>query len=102
MSIFKFIKNLFVTTAPVLPQWQPQWSQYLNGHVSFYRTLNQQDKLIFEQRANLFLHTTNVEAGDQVDVTQDDRLLVAASAIIPVWGFPNWHYFNLKSVFLLR
>lgn len=35
-------------------------------------------------------------------MTDEDRLLVAASAIIPVWGFPKWHYFNLKSVFLLN
>jgi MtfA peptidase len=48
----------------------------------------------------LFLQTTAIEAG-QFEVTDQDRLLVAASAIIPVWGFPDWHYFNVDKVFLL-
>lgn len=34
-------------------------------------------------------------------MSDTDRLLVAASAIIPVWGFPKWHYFNLDAVYLL-
>jgi Mlc titration factor MtfA (ptsG expression regulator) len=62
--------------------------------------LNAEDKLLFERRVLLFLQTTNIEAG-QFEVTHEDCLLVAASAIIPVWGFPKWHYFNLKAVYLL-
>jgi Mlc titration factor MtfA (ptsG expression regulator) len=80
--------------------WQANWSTYLNETVAFYRTLSASDKLIFEKRVGLFLETTLVEAG-QLEVSNEDRLLVAASAIIPVWGFPEWHYFNVQKVFLL-
>jgi Mlc titration factor MtfA (ptsG expression regulator) len=80
--------------------WQENWTTYLNETVAFYRTLNASDKVIFEKRVRLFLETTPVEAG-QLEVTDEDRLLVAASAIIPVWGFPEWHYFNVQKVFLL-
>ena len=80
--------------------WQPNWSSFLNDKVVFYRTLTDSDKRLFEKRARLFLETTPVEAG-QLDVSDEDRLLVAASAVIPVWGFPNWHYFNVQKVFLL-
>jgi len=80
--------------------WQPQWSAFLADKVAFYRVLSAEDKQVFEQRVLLFLDTTRVEAG-QFEVTDNDRLLVAASAIIPVWGFAGWHYFNLKAVFLL-
>ena len=48
----------------------------------------------------MFLQTTNVECS-YGEVSDGDRLLVAASAIIPVWGFIDWHYFNLKAVHLL-
>jgi hypothetical protein len=48
----------------------------------------------------LFINTTRIEAG-ALKVTDTDRLLVAASAIISVWGFPNWHCFNVVAVFLL-
>lgn len=81
-------------------QWQPQWSGFLNEKVAFYRVLSDEDKALFNKRAMLFLQTTAIEAG-QFEVMDEDRLLVAASAIIPVWGFPKWHYFNLKAVYLL-
>lgn len=102
MFIIKFLKRLFTKSEPNLVKWQPEWSQFLSRNVSFYHTLSNDDKVTFERRVNLFLHTTEIKAGDQVNVTTDDMLLVASSAIIPVWGFPQWHYFNLKSVYLLK
>ncbi len=81
-------------------QWQSRWSSFLLQKVAFYRVLSEADKILFQQRILLFLQTTRVEAG-QFEVTDGDRLLVAASAIIPVWGFPQWHYFNLSAVYLL-
>ena len=80
--------------------WQQAWTDFLNEKVAFYRTLDGEDKALFNQRVILFLQTTSIESG-QFEVTEEDALLVAASAIIPVWGFPKWHYFNLKAVYLL-
>ena len=80
--------------------WLPEWTVFLESKVAFYRVLNDADKILFNRRAMLFLSTTGVESG-QFDVTDHDRLLVAASAIIPVWGFDDWHYFNLNTVYLL-
>ena len=76
------------------------WRTFLRDQVSFYRRLSDADKRLFEQRVQLFLATTEVVAYG-TDLTDDDRLLVAASAIIPVWAFPSWHYFNLERVILL-
>lgn len=81
-------------------EWQQHWSDFLNGKVTFYRILKAEDKTLFHRRVILFLQTTAIEAG-QFEVTDEDRLLVAASAIIPVWGFPKWHYLNLKVVHLM-
>ena len=36
------------------------------------------------------------------EVTDLDRLLVAAGAVIPVFGFPEWRYYNLSEVLLYR
>ncbi len=80
--------------------WQAAWSDTLQSNVNFYRGLSVEDKLTFEQRCLLFINTTRIEAG-AFEVTDKDRLLVAASAVIPVWAFPDWHYFNLQAVFLL-
>jgi Mlc titration factor MtfA (ptsG expression regulator) len=95
------IRNFFVSPPSSNAfSWQAQWSAFLLGHVVFYRVLSDQDKTTFEQRCLLFMNTTRIEAG-AFEVSDEDRLLVAASAIIPVWGFPKWHYFNLAAVFLL-
>lgn len=95
LKVFRRARSIRQTIA-----WQPHWSVYLNDKVAFYRTLGEDDKRLFEERARLFLETTSVEAG-QFEVSEQDRLLVAASAVIPVWGFPGWHYFNIQQVFLL-
>lgn len=81
--------------------WQQEWSVFLTKNVSFYNNLEKSDRTLFERRILLFLHSTNVEGSVDVEVTAEDCLLVAASAIIPVWGFPKWHYFNLNAVYLL-
>ena len=101
-AIVNGIKSIFGFSSKPLEviEWQQPWSDFLNDKVAFYRVLSDEDKTLFEQRVLLFLQTTAVEAG-QFEVMDEDRLLVAASAIIPVWGFPKWHYFNLKAVFLL-
>lgn len=80
--------------------WAQHWTDFLQQKCAFYRVLSEADKAVFNQRVLLFLQTTMVEAG-QFEVSDEDALLVAASAIIPVWGFPKWHYFNLNAVFLL-
>lgn len=77
-----------------------QWRAVLLDRVSFYRELNEQERRTFEQRMQLFLETTEIVAYG-VEVSDEDRILVAASAIIPVWSFPKWHYFNLAKVILL-
>lgn len=81
--------------------WKAEWSLFLQQKVSFYRNLSQVDRLCFEQRCLLFLDTTRVEGSQDVIIEDHDKLLVAASAIIPVWGFPGWHYFNIETVILL-
>jgi Mlc titration factor MtfA (ptsG expression regulator) len=101
-----FIQNLFKPSADTMHKnhatnWQPEWSDFLQQKVHFYRNLSTEDKLCFEQRSLLFLETTRVEGSQDVVVVDNDKLLVAASAIIPVWGFPGWHYFNIESVILL-
>lgn len=83
-----------------LPVFEARWAGLLEENVAFYRVLSASDKRLFEKRLLLFLHTTAIEAG-QLEISELDRLLVAASAIIPVWGFPKWHYFNLQAVYLL-
>lgn len=73
--------------------------QLLNENVSFYSALNVSKKQLFEKQIAVFLGSIKIE-GVGVTVTPLDRLLIAASAVIPIFGFDNWTYKNLGSVVL--
>ena len=75
------------------------YKQLLSDHVSYYRRLDEKKKVTFEEKIKGFLGYVRI---DGIDTTVDDldKLLVASSAIIPVFGFEKWTYFNLKNVLL--
>lgn len=75
------------------------WKKLLLEHVPFYKELKPEEQKRFQQRMTGFLNETYVE-GVGISIEDLDKILVAASAIIPVFGFPEWHYSNLSSVLL--
>ncbi len=76
------------------------WRAELLRRVAFYRALSPPDRLRFETRMQLFLARTII-SGVETDVDDVTRVLVAASAVIPIWGFPDWEYPNLREVLIL-
>ena len=76
------------------------WRAILAGRVAFYLALAEPEKARFEQRAQVFLARTRI-TGVQTEVDDTTRLLVAASALIPVWGFPDWEYAHLGEVLIV-
>lgn len=75
------------------------YKQLLSDHVSYYRRLDEKNKVKFEEKIKEFLGQVRI---DGIDTTVDDldKLLVRSSAVIPVFGFEKWTYFNLKNVLL--
>jgi Mlc titration factor MtfA (ptsG expression regulator) len=73
------------------------WRIYLRGNVAFYNALTAEEQLSFEQRVQEFLLNCRI-TGVGVPVDDEDKLLVAASAIIPIFGFKEWRYWNLFEV----
>lgn len=70
----------------------------LNEHVAYYRQLNKIDKFRFENRIKEFLSYVRIHAVN-TEVDDLDKLLVASSAVIPVFNF-DWHYHNLRDVLI--
>ena len=68
-------------------------------HVRFYQKLNKQLQTIFEEKIQIFLEQVRVR-GVNTEVDELDKLLVASSAIIPVFYFDQWTYYNLDTVLL--
>ncbi|WP_066225474.1 zinc-dependent peptidase [Formosa haliotis] len=76
-----------------------QWHNQLLEHVHFYRELSSEKQKEFQKRMMLFLSEVTIE-GVQLELQDLDRMLIAASAVIPVFGFPEWHYNTLSGVLL--
>ncbi len=74
-----------------------QWRRLLTEHVDFYNRLSSAKKQEFERRIHIFLLNVKI-TGVDTEVTHLDRILVAAGAIIPIFGFESWHYSNLEEV----
>lgn len=76
-----------------------EWRSLLVKNVAFYAVLSAEEKLRFEHKVQEFLLNCRI-TGIQVDVDLTDELLVASSAIIPIFAFPQWKYTNLFEVLL--
>ena len=84
-------------TAEAFPR---AWRAELLRRVAFYRALAPPDRARFEARMQLFLARTTI-TGIETEVDDVTRVLVAASAVIPIWGFPDWEYPNLSEVLIV-
>ncbi|MCH2230135.1 MAG: M90 family metallopeptidase [Crocinitomicaceae bacterium] len=67
--------------------------------INFYKKLNSKERLSFELQVSNFLNTTKI-TGIKTTVDQTDRILIASSAVIPIFAFDNWEYRNLTEVLL--
>jgi MtfA peptidase len=71
----------------------------LEENVVFYAQLDDEQKAEFEKRVHYFLSTVTI-TGVNTEVEELDKLLVASSAIIPIFGFKDWEYININEVLL--
>ncbi|MCC8424640.1 zinc-dependent peptidase [Mucilaginibacter sp. UR6-11] len=71
----------------------------LSSQVNYYYNLSRDQKKRFESQVAAFLHKVNLE-GVGTEITDLDRVLIASSAVIPVFGLGDWEYSNLTNVIL--
>jgi len=92
----KFLRKKKVTITDPVP---PLLKSILQEQVPFYQQLDNNKQTEFEERAALFLTQVKI-TGVRTKVEDLDRILIAASAIIPIFNFPGWEYRNLNEVLL--
>lgn len=71
----------------------------LLNHVAFYAELDNEKKTLFQEKLSRFLGSVKIE-GIGTEISPLDRILVGASAVIPILGFHDWEYRNLGTVLL--
>jgi Mlc titration factor MtfA (ptsG expression regulator) len=77
----------------------PEHEVILQTHVAYYRALDEAGKDRFRRMAAVFLDEVRI-TGVRTGVDDTVRLLVAASAVIPVFGFHDWDYHRLGEVLI--
>lgn len=71
----------------------------LEQNVAFYRALDEGQKKKFENRMASFLASVSIK-GIRTEAEDIDKILIAASAVIPMFGFNTWQYHNLATALL--
>ena len=71
----------------------------LATHIAFYRNLDEAGKIRFQNKVKELLGYVKIH-GVKTEVTDLDRLLIASSGVIPIFGFPEWKYYNLRDILL--
>lgn len=75
----------------------PTWRIVLMENVAFYNALSSKEKRLFEFKIQEFLLNVRI-TGIETNIDLKDEVLIAASAIIPIFQFPEWKYTRLYEV----
>lgn len=76
-----------------------KWRKTLIEKVSFYNNLSPVEQDLFEYKIQEFLINVRI-TGIDTTIDDTDKILVAASAIIPIFEFDDWQYVNLDEVLI--
>lgn len=96
--LFLKYENKSLWVAPKVP-FPAEWKIILSKRVLFYNSLSEDEKNRFEHKVQEFLLNCRI-TGIETSIDASDKLLVASSAIIPIFGFNEWKYINIYEVLL--
>jgi Mlc titration factor MtfA (ptsG expression regulator) len=75
------------------------WEAVLQREVVFYRTLEPAEQARFRRELQVFLGEKRI-TGIKTDLDTTTRVLAGASAIIPIFGFPEWEWDQISEVLI--
>jgi MtfA peptidase len=76
-----------------------EWKRILEQEVPFYANLSPAEQHRFQEEIHIFLHEKRI-TGINTSVDDTIRILVAASAIIPIFGFPGWEWESIREILI--
>ena len=75
----------------------PEWETVLQRDVLFFRALDPSDQVRFRRELQVFLGEKRI-TGVKVRLDTTTQVLAAVSAIIPIFGFPDWEWDQIREV----
>lgn len=92
------IRRVLRRRALVLAPFPPSWRAILESDVAYYRRLPEPERRRFEAEVRVFLDEQVITGPRQARVSDRLRLLVAASAVMLVFGRRGFRYPRLRDV----
>jgi hypothetical protein len=89
------LRRLAVLAEPLPPEIETDLQRY----VAYFRALDEGGKERFRNLVKVFLDEIRI-TGIRTDVDTTTRTLVAASAVIPIFGFDDWEYSGLGEILI--
>ena len=74
-----------------------EWEEILQREVVFFRALDPEDQARFRRELQVFLGEKLI-TGIRLELDTTTRVLAAASAVIPIFGFPEWEWDQISEV----
>ena len=97
---YRLVRRPCLRRLAVMQQPFPDsWERILRTHVAFFLALTEAQRARFRQLVQIFLDEVRI-TGIRTEVDDTIRVLVAASAVIPVFGFHDWDYHRLREVLI--
>lgn len=76
-----------------------EWEAVLQRDVVFFRALTPEQKVRFRRELQVFLGEKRI-TGIRTDVDTKTLVLAGASAIIPIFGYPEWEWDQISEVLI--
>lgn len=99
VKIWSLIKKKKILQKTLNQSFPYLWRETLRKRIVFYIHLDESDKQLFEKRITYFLATKAIE-GIEIKIDDTIRLMVASSAVIPTFAFPNYNYPYVKTILI--
>ncbi len=96
---YSFVKPSLTRKKLLKEPFPTKFRTILEERVRYYRHLPEDRKKEFEKRITMFLAEKDINGVD-TEISDTDKLLVASSAIIPLFAFPYYNYPRIKEILL--
>jgi Mlc titration factor MtfA (ptsG expression regulator) len=74
-----------------------EWEAILQREVVFFRALEPEERKRFRRELQVFLGEKRI-TGIKMELDTTTRVLAAASAVIPIFGFPEWEWDQISEI----
>ena len=98
--VFRRMTGPFRRRRKILAQpFPPEWEAVLQENVVFYRSLDAEGRARYQRELQVFLGEKRI-TGIKTSVDTTTLVLAGSSAIIPIFGFPDWEWDQISEILI--